>query len=183
MQLDAEGIVFYIRTQQRNRFFFPLSITLNTMEVKIRRAKPRDARVIVEFNASMAEETEHRSLDSKTLSRGVKAILADSAKGIYFVAEADDRVVGQLMITYEWSDWRNGNFWWIQSVYVRKEYRQQGVFRSLYEYVELRAKERKGVCGLRLYVERQNGRAQNTYENMGMKRSEYEMFEKEFTAR
>ncbi len=152
------------------------------MEIKIRRARPGDARVIAEFNARMAEETEHRSLDHGILARGVKAILSEAGKGMYFVAEVDRTIVGQLMITYEWSDWRNGNFWWIQSVYVRKEYRQQGVFRALYEYVESLAKKRKGVCGLRLYVERRNGRAQKTYEKMGMTRSAYEMFEMVFVA-
>ncbi len=153
------------------------------MKINIRRAKPNDTRVIVEFNARMAEETEHRSLDGKILSRGVKALLADKVKGIYFLAEVNRTVVGQLMITYEWSDWRNGTVWWVQSVYVQEDFRQQGVFRALFEYVENKAKERKDVCGLRLYVERQNERAQKTYEKMGMKRSTYEMFEKMFPAK
>ncbi len=150
------------------------------MEIRIRRAKPGDAQTIVEFNARMAEETEHRSLNRSILSRGVNAILGDASKGIYFVAALNREIAGQLMITYEWSDWRNGNFWWIQSVYVRQEYRQQGVFRSLYEHVETMARKRKDVCGLRLYVERANDRAQKTYEKMGMARSAYEMFEKVF---
>ncbi len=148
------------------------------MEIKIRRAQPVDARIIVEFNARMAEETERRSLDRNILSHGVKAILRDTSKGLYFVALVEREVVGQLMITYEWSDWRNGNFWWIQSVYVRKEFRQQGVFRSLYEHVEAMARKRRDVCGLRLYVEQHNERAQKTYENMGMTPSAYAMFEK-----
>lgn len=151
------------------------------MNIKIRRAKPNDARAIAKFNAQIAEETEHRSLDTNILSRGVKAILKDASKGIYFVAEVDREVVGQIMITHEWSDWRNGTFWWIQSVYVRKDRRQQGVFRSLYEHVETLAKQKRGVCGLRLYVERENDRAQKTYETLGMKRSAYEMFERDFT--
>lgn len=148
--------------------------------MNIRKANPADAVVIAEFNASIAEETEHRTLDRKILLRGVRALLKDPKKGVYFVAEMDGNVVGQLMITYEWSDWRNGNFWWIQSVYVRKEFRQQGVFRSLYARVEGLAKKRKDICGLRLYVERENERAQKTYETMGMKRTVYEMYEKEF---
>jgi len=148
--------------------------------MNIRKANPADAVVIAEFNASIAEETEHRTLDRKILLRGVRALLKDPKKGVYFVAEMDGNVVGQLMITYEWSDWRNGNFWWIQSVYVRKEFRQQGVFRSLYARVEGLAKKRKGICGLRLYVERENERAQKTYETMGMRRTVYEMYEKEF---
>jgi GNAT superfamily N-acetyltransferase len=150
------------------------------MNMKIRKATGRDAAVVAEFNALIADETEHRSLDKRILLRGVKGVLSDRGKGVYFVAEVDGRVVGQLLITYEWSDWRNGNFWWIQSVYVQKEFRQQGVFRALYEHVEILAKKNKRVCGLRLYVERQNERAQKTYENMGMKRAAYEMFEKDF---
>ena len=150
------------------------------MDIRIRRANVKDAAVVVEFNSLIAEETEHRSLDQKILRRGVTAILKNPAKGLYFVAEIGGEIAGQLMITYEWSDWRNGTFWWIQSVYVRKEFRQQGVFRALYEHVEHLAKTRKDVCGLRLYVERQNERAQSTYEKMGMRRTIYEMFEKDF---
>ena len=150
------------------------------MNIKIRRANVDDAEAIVDYNALIAEETEHRSLDRKILRRGVHAILKDVDKGIYFVAEIDGIIAGQMMITYEWSDWRNGTFWWIQSVYVRKEFRQQGVFRSMFEHVEKSAKKRKDVCGLRLYVERHNERAQKTYESMGMKQAAYEMFEKDF---
>ena len=153
------------------------------MNIKIRKATSADTRVIADFNARMAEETEHRSLNAKVLSRGVRSILNDKGKGIYFVAEVGGAVVGQLMITYEWSDWRNGNFWWIQSVYVKKEFRQRGVFRSLYEHVEKLAKKNKRVCGLRLYVERENDRAQETYEKLGMKHSVYDMLEKEYTPR
>ena len=102
------------------------------MNIKLRRANIADAEVIVEFNALIAEETEHRSLDRKILRRGVHGILKDVEKGIYFVADIDGVIAGQIMITYEWSDWRNGTFWWIQSVYVREEFRKQGVFRSMY---------------------------------------------------
>jgi ribosomal protein S18 acetylase RimI-like enzyme len=150
------------------------------MNTKIRKARPADANVIADFNSFIAQETEHRSLDRKRLLRGVKNLLKDSSKGIYYVAEIGGEVVGQTMITYEWSDWRNGNFWWIQSVYVRQEFRKQGIFRALYDTIEQRAKTRKDVCGLRLYVERENQRAQATYEKLGMKRTAYEMFEKDF---
>lgn len=150
------------------------------MKTKIRQATPRDAKVVAEFNALMADETEHRMLKRKVLLRGVRGVLNDRARGIYYLAEIDNEVVGQLMVTYEWSDWRNGNFWWIQSVYVKKEFRQRGIFRSLYEHVEKLARKRKDVCGLRLYVERENRRAQATYEKLGMKRTVYEMFEKDF---
>jgi len=151
--------------------------------MKIRRATIEDTNVIVEFNTLLAEETEHRKLEKKALLPGVKAVLTDATKGVYFLAEENKTLVGQLMITYEWSDWRNGNFWWIQSVYVRKEFRELGVFRTLYGHVEELARKRKDVCGLRLYVEHENERAQKTYEKMGMRRSVYQMFEKDFTAK
>jgi GNAT superfamily N-acetyltransferase len=150
------------------------------MNTKIRIARLHDASTIAEFNSLMAEETEHRSLDGPTLRRGVRALLRDRSKGVYYVAESGGEVVAQLMITYEWSDWRNGTFWWIQSVYVRKDYRKQGVFRSLYNHVRKLAAKRKGICGLRLYVERKNHRAQSAYETLGMERAPYEMFEKDF---
>ena len=152
----------------------------SSMKTKIRQATPHDAKVVTEFNALLAEETEHRTLERRLLLRGVRGVLKDRARGIYYLAEIDGEVVGQLMITYEWSDWRNANFWWIQSVYVMKEFRQHGIFRSLYDHVEKLARKRKGVCGLRLYVERENRRAQTTYEKLGMKRTVYEMFEKDF---
>jgi len=149
--------------------------------MQVRRATGDDAAQIAEFNEFLAEETEHRTLDGKILLQGVKAVLSDPAKGLYFLADENETIVGQLMITYEWSDWRNGNFWWIQSVYVRKEFRELGVFRTLYAHIEELASKRKDVCGLRLYVEKENAGAQKAYEKMGMSRSEYEMFEKEFT--
>lgn len=148
--------------------------------MKIKRATLEDARVISEYNGLLAEETEHKTLNRKVLLRGVRALLKNPKKGIYFVAESDGAIVGQLMITYEWSDWRNGNFWWIQSVYVTKEFRQRGVFRLLYEHVEGLAGKRKDVCGLRLYMEKENDRARNVYEKMGMKLTPYVLFEKEF---
>jgi GNAT superfamily N-acetyltransferase len=145
--------------------------------LKIRQARPADAAVIADFNSRLAWETEQRRLPSATVRRGVAALLSDPAKGIYFVAELDGVVVGQLLITYEWSDWRNGNFWWIQSVYVAAESRQGGVFRALFEQVRQQAKDRHDVCGLRLYVEHHNGRAQRAYEKLGMERARYDIFE------
>ncbi len=150
------------------------------MNIKVRRATVGDTKTVADFNAAIAEETEHRSLDRKLLVRGVRAILKDPTKGRYFIAEANGIPVGQIMFTYEWSDWRNGNFWWIQSVYVRGEYRRQGVFTSLYEHVENLAKKRKDVCGIRLYVERENERARTTYEKLGFHQAVYDMFEKDF---
>ncbi len=146
----------------------------------IRTGVPADAPVIADFNALMALETEGRRLDASTLRRGVGAVLEDSSKGMYYVAEIGGNIAGQLMITYEWSDWRNGTFWWIQSVYVKKEYRNQGVFRSLYRHVEDLARRHGGVCGLRLYVDERNDRAKETYRSLGMRQASYEVFEVDF---
>jgi ribosomal protein S18 acetylase RimI-like enzyme len=143
----------------------------------VRRATSADAVCLIDFNARMALETENLTLDRATLEAGVRAILEDSAKGFYFVAEIDGRVVGQLMITFEWSDWRNGNIWWIQSVYVLPEYRRRGVFRAMFEHVEHEARG-AGVVGLRLYVEQHNAAAQGTYQRLGMSLSHYQLMEK-----
>jgi len=151
--------------------------------IQIREATPADAEIIADYNAAMAHETEHLELDRERLLGGVRSILGDPAKGVYWVAESGGRVIGQMMITYEWSDWRNGNFWWIQSVYVHPDFRGQGVFRRIYEHVLERARASSGVCGLRLYVESDNESAQRTYEKMGMTRTRYQMFEDDFVIR
>ena len=150
------------------------------MNVRVRRAKASDASIIADFNFAIAKETEHLELDRKRLLSGVKALLRDRSKGFYIMAMAGDRVVGQLMITYEWSDWRNATFWWIQSVYVAPEFRGAGIFTALYRHIEDGARKRKSVCGLRLYVEHANARAQKTYERLGMKKAEYGMYEIDF---
>jgi GNAT superfamily N-acetyltransferase len=146
--------------------------------MKIRRALASDAATITEFNIRLAEETENLRLDPQTVASGVRALLEDFARGVYFVAEHDGRVVGQLCITYEWSDWRNGNFWWIQSVYVNKEFRGQGVFATLFAHVQALARKQKDVCGLRLYMEKDNERARRTYEKLGLNQTHYLVFEK-----
>ncbi len=151
------------------------------MKIFIREATVRDAEVIAEFNALMALETEQKVLETGLSRRGVESLLQDPTKGIYLLAEADGRVVGQLMITYEWSDWRNGTFWWIQSVYVEKEFRKQGVFTSLFEDFLKLAKSHGNVCGVRLYVEENNERAKQAYRSLGMTKTHYEMFELDFT--
>jgi GNAT superfamily N-acetyltransferase len=143
----------------------------------IRNAAASDAAAIAEFNASMAKETEGIDLDRERLQKGTEALIADSSKGMYYLAEADGKIVGQLMITYEWSDWRNATFWWIQSVYVHPDYRNLGIFRSLYRHVESIARKRGDICGLRLYVDRTNTRAQQTYEALGMRHSHYQMMD------
>ena len=147
------------------------------MELTLRLAEPHDVERIAEFNALMAEETEGKVLNRETLLKGVAAVVADPHKGLYYVAEFEGRMVGQLMITYEWSDWRNGTFWWIQSVYVDVGARGSGVFRALFDHVRSLATSRKDVCGFRLYVERSNERAKRTYDRHGMHASHYEMFE------
>ena len=152
------------------------------MSTKTRLAVAADAATITAFNAAMALETEHKTLDPLRLRAGVEALLADPRKGVYFVAEADGAVVGQMMITLEWSDWRNGTFWWIQSVYVRPENRGQSVYRRLHEFVEAEARRDPSVCGLRLYVEQDNHRAQRTYAALGMRRTGYQVYESEFGA-
>ncbi|MBC8139088.1 MAG: GNAT family N-acetyltransferase [Fibrella sp.] len=125
----------------------------------------------------MAWETEHRELVPDTIRDGIQSFLARPDYGFYLVAEIESRVAGCLMVTFEWSDWRNGLFWWIQSVYVDPDFRRRGVFKTLYQTVERRARESDGVCGLRLYVEQENVTAQETYRAMGMGKTPYRIFE------
>jgi GNAT superfamily N-acetyltransferase len=155
-------------------------ILIGMQEIQVRAATPSDAEFLVRGNAAMALETEGLSLDIDRLRDGVHALFEDSRRGVYYVAEVGGRRAGQMMITYEWSDWRNGDFWWIQSVYVEKEYRGTGVFTALYRYVENLAQTNSGVSGLRLYVEHENERAQATYKKVGMAKTVYEMFEVDF---
>jgi ribosomal protein S18 acetylase RimI-like enzyme len=147
------------------------------MEIRVRLAEEKDSAALVRFNQAMAMETEEKLLDIETLKQGVQAVFQDSSKGFYLVAETGSEVIGCLMITFEWSDWRNAWFWWIQSVYVVPEYRKQGVYRRLYEFVKNKAKESKQVCGFRLYVDQNNKIAQKVYKNLGMEESNYIMFE------
>ena len=150
------------------------------MEITIRPATLADLETLVSFNVAMAQETEDKGLSVDTLRRGIHTLLGSDALGFYLVAESNGQPVGQLMVTTEWSDWRNAHFWWLQSLYVRPEYRRQGVFRRLYECVERQARESGNVCGIRLYVERTNTRAQQAYVNLGMAHSHYDMYEVEF---
>jgi GNAT superfamily N-acetyltransferase len=148
------------------------------MPLRIRRGTLHDAPQVIEFNRLMALETEGKALDQDVLARGVAAGLADPAKALYFLAEDGGEVLGQMMITIEWSDWRNGWIWWIQSVYVRADARRRGVFRALYEHVHRAAAEDPEVIGLRLYVEEGNLTAQQTYARLGMVRTSYLVFER-----
>jgi GNAT superfamily N-acetyltransferase len=144
----------------------------------IRRAGAADVGALVEFNAAMAWETEQKRLDLAVLTAGVEGLLAHPDYGFYLVAlDEAGRTVGCLLITYEWSDWRNGLFWWVQSVYVVAEHRGRGVYRSMYSSVKELARTQGGVCGFRLYVEEHNEVAQSTYRRMGMERTHYLMFE------
>ena len=141
-------------------------------ELTIRAATADDLATIVDFNVRLAAESEDVSLDRDTLRRGVRGVLADAARGSYYVACAGD-IVGQMMHTREWSDWRNGDIWWIQSVYVHPDHRRRGVCRSLYAHLKARAAAAPDVVGLRLYVERENATAQAAYANLGMGRAGY----------
>lgn len=145
--------------------------------MNIRQAAEADATTIVEFNRAMARETEDRELALETITPGVARILTDAALGFYLVAEAEGAVIGCLMVTYEWSDWRNGLFWWVQSVYVDPAWRGRGVYRTMYGEAKARARAMGGVCGFRLYVEENNVAAQETYKRQGMERTHYLMFE------
>ncbi len=149
---------------------------LSCMPVTVRPARPEDADTLVDYNAAMALETEGLHLDRAILSRGVRAAIADPAKARYFVGEIEGRVAGMLMLTLEWSDWRDGEIWWIQSVYVHAAFRRAGVFKSIYRHVEQLARESNAV-GLRLYVEKHNTAAQATYANLGMSLSHYLVME------
>jgi GNAT superfamily N-acetyltransferase len=145
----------------------------------VRPARASDAGTLVEFNARMAEETEGLELARDILSKGVRGGLADASKALYFVADAGGRVVGQLMITKEWSDWRNGDIWWVQSVYVHPDHRRHGVFRALYDHARQQAR-RAGAVGVRLYVDDHNATAQQVYERLGMRMSNYRVMEEIF---
>lgn len=146
-----------------------------------------DVVTISAFNAALAKETEARILDGQLLQAGVQTILQDPTKGWYAVAVSSpdspqSTVVGQILITYEWSDWRNGNFWWLQSLYVDPQYRQQGVFRQLYYYVHRQAQTNtEKVCGFRLYVEQSNHQAHKAYAHIGFQETVYQMHEIDFT--
>jgi ribosomal protein S18 acetylase RimI-like enzyme len=148
--------------------------------ILIRSAGSDDAAIIADYNAAMALETEHKQLDAALLRAGVEQAIAQPEGARYFLAEIDRRVVGQLMITFEWSDWRNGMFWWIQSVYVHPDFRSRGIFKELYRHVERLARQ-AGACGLRLYVERENRAAQEVYQRLGMRDAGYAVFERDWS--
>ena len=142
-----------------------------------RKATLADTPAIVEFQLAMARETEDLELDRDVCTAGVAAVFAEPRHGQYFVAEAAGRTIASLLITYEWSDWRNGVVWWIQSVYVRPEARGQGVYAGLYEHVKQLVQSEPGIRGIRLYVDKRNTRAQAVYAKLGMDGEHYQVFE------
>ena len=145
--------------------------------LRVRAGLAEDVPVLIDFQLRMARETEELGLDLGTLTRGVEAVFADPSRGTYWVAERGGRVVGGLLTTFEWSDWRNGVILWIQSVYVVPEERGRGVYRALYEHLRAKVEADPGLKGLRLYVDKRNAGAQRVYERLGMTREHYDMFE------
>ena len=148
--------------------------------IAVRRATIDDVPALVRFNVALARETEHRELSPPNVGAGVKALFNRPAYGFYLVAEVGTTTVGGLMITFEWSDWRNGVYWWVQSVYVEPAYRRRGVYRALYAKVRDLAAADRTVCGFRLYVEKNNAVAQTTYRRLGMAETPYRLFEEQF---
>ncbi len=150
---------------------------MSESETKIRIASREDAAALVRFNQAMALETEGKELDPAKISAGVASVFTDEKKGFYVVAEVGENIVGGLMVTYEWSDWRNAWFWWIQSVYILPEGRGQRLYSRMYDFVKTKAAADGNVCGFRLYVEHDNHHAQRVYEKLGMNASHYLMYE------
>jgi GNAT superfamily N-acetyltransferase len=142
-----------------------------------RKATTAEIEKLVGFQIAMAEETEQVRLDRELCTAGVAAVFHDPSRGQYFVAEADGTVVASALITYEWSDWRNGQVWWIQSVYVVPEARRKGVYAGLYAHLQDLARAESDVRGLRLYVDERNTSAQKVYERLGMNGDHYRVFE------
>ncbi|MFM8552032.1 MAG: GNAT family N-acetyltransferase [Nitrospiraceae bacterium] len=161
-----------------------MTASLRDEQLLIRPAHVGDLDRLVDFSLAMAQETEGRQLDRVRLRQGTQAIFDEPARGFYLVAEVKNQphqiVVGQLMITFEWSDWRNATFWWIQSVYVHPDWRRRGIYRAMHRHLLQEAKNRKDVCGLRLYVEKDNREAQTVYHRVGLSPSAYQVFEEDF---
>jgi ribosomal protein S18 acetylase RimI-like enzyme len=143
----------------------------------VRPATIDDALAIIDFQLNMAMETESITLDYPTVTRGVHEVFEDSTKGSYYVALDDKKIIGSLMTTYEWSDWRCGTVLWIQSVYIIKDYRGQGVYKKLYQYIQQLVTPESGYRGIRLYVDKTNITAQRVYEKMGMNGEHYQVYE------
>lgn len=145
--------------------------------ISIRPSKYEDIGVIAGFQVKLADETESIALDKQLVSTGIKALFGDPGKGVYYVAEAREEIIGCFLITYEWSDWRNGMIWWLQSVYVKESHRKQGVFKSMYDHLVKTISRDPTIIGLRLYVDKSNTRAQQVYQTLGMNGDHYTVFE------
>ena len=152
-------------------------------DLLVRIGEDADADSLAAFNIAMAWETEQKRLSPPVVARGVRTLLENPRHGFYVVGEVDREVVGSLMVTYEWSDWRCATFWWIQSVYIKPEFRKRGVFRRLYEFVREKASNEANICGFRLYAEKDNIAAQDTYRKIGMNRIPYVLYEESFEGR
>lgn len=148
-----------------------------TENIEIRLAKERDIDGLVQFNLDLARETERRDLPRHRVAFGVRDLLKHPEFGFYLVAERNGSSVGCMMVTYEWSDWRNGIIWWLQSVYVQPTHRGQGIFKGLYDHVKAMASQDDRVCGFRLYVEGQNDHAQQIYQRLGLSETPYKVYE------
>jgi len=148
--------------------------------LKITQPSINEVRKLVDFNIKMAKETENKILEEGKVTLGVNEVLTNPTLGYYVVAKNENEILGSLMITFEWSDWRNGMFWWIQSVFVEKEYRKKGVYKKMYSYIKQKAIDDPSCTGIRLYVENNNEIAQKVYENLGMKETYYKLFEVDF---
>ena len=145
--------------------------------IKVREATIVESEIIINFQINMALETENLELDKSSVRKGINAVFKDLLKGKYYVAEEGNRVVGSLLTTTEWSDWKNGTILWIQSVYVIPEYRKKGVFKQMYDYLKKMVEESDELIGLRLYVNKTNIIAQKTYEKIGMNGEHYKLYE------
>ncbi|WP_297091892.1 GNAT family N-acetyltransferase [uncultured Draconibacterium sp.] len=145
--------------------------------MKVRKAKEQDHKTIVDFQLTMARETEGIELHQPTVEEGVYAVFSNPSKGCYYVAETDEQVVGSLLTTFEWSDWRNGTVLWIQSVYVRPEFRRKGIYRRMYSFLKQKVMDDQSLKGIRLYADKSNQAAHKTYETLGMNQDHYITFE------
>lgn len=146
-------------------------------DILVRFAEMRDSSIIAKFNRALALETEKKELLPEVISKGVDTLLNNPNLGFYIVAERDNTIIGSLMVTPEWSDWRNGMFWWIQSVYILPGERKKGGYTKLYKFIRDSAKTNSNICGFRLYVEKKNILARNTYESLGMIETDYRIYE------
>ena len=148
--------------------------------LSVRMGQDKDADSLVRFNMALTWETERKQLSLPLVNKGVQTLLKNPQYGFYVVAEKSSEIIGAFMVTFEWSDWRCGLFWWIQSVYVKPEFRQRGVFRRLYEYLKDKASRESNVCGFRLYVQQSNRTALSTYGKVGIKETPYKVYEELF---